>query len=195
MSSGPTPAAADEVLDLRKMRETLGSEEMVDKTLRSFLTRAPKTTTNLRNAYDAKDFAKLRRDAHSLKGACGYVASEHLRESSLSLQLAAEGAGRGEEIDPPIGAHVQQVIADLTLLCEEITKTLGNNSGATTAAGSSSASGDAQTEPSSTAVPSGSAPLAAASSSLATSAKGPSADAVQYIDLRKMRDCRACHRP
>ena len=46
-------------------------------TLRSFLTRAPKTTTNLRSAYDAKDYVKLRRDAHSLKGACGYVASEH----------------------------------------------------------------------------------------------------------------------
>ena len=97
---------------------------MVQQTLKSFLTRAPKTLTNLREAHEARDYVKLRRDAHSLKGACGYVASEHLRASAYSLQLAAEGAGRGEEIDPPIGAHVQQVIADLTLLCEEITKTL-----------------------------------------------------------------------
>ena len=117
-----TPPAADEVLDLRRMRETLGSAEMVDKTLRSFLTRAPKTTTNLQTAYDAKDFAKMRRDAHSLKGACGYVASEHLRESSLSLQLAAEAATRGEVVDPSLELCMRRVLADLDLLCMQIKK-------------------------------------------------------------------------
>jgi HPt (histidine-containing phosphotransfer) domain-containing protein len=103
---------------------TVGSDDMVEKTLKSFLMRAPKTTTNMRNAYDAKDFAKLRRDAHSLKGACGYVASDHLRDSALNLQLAAEAATRGEEVDPPVEACMRRVLSDLDLLCMQIGKVL-----------------------------------------------------------------------
>ena len=97
-------------------------------TLRSFLTRAPKTMTNLQTAYDAKDFAKMRRDAHSLKGACGYVASEHLRESSLSLQLAAEAATRGEVVDPPLELCMQEVLQRLDLLCVTIEKVIAAGS-------------------------------------------------------------------
>ena len=105
-------------------RFAVGSDEMVLMTLRSFLTRAPKTTTNLRAAFEAKDFVKMRRDAHSLKGACGYVASEPLRESSLTLQLAAEAATRGEVVDPPLEVCMQRVLADLDLLCVHMKKVL-----------------------------------------------------------------------
>ena len=95
-------------------------------TLKSFLTRAPKTTTNMRSAYDAKDYAKLRRDAHSLKGACGYVASDHLRDLSLSLQLAAEAAMRDDAVDPPLETCLRQVLQDLNLLCLQIGKVIAS---------------------------------------------------------------------
>ena len=65
------------------LSSAVGGDDMVRTTLKSFEKRAPQTLQNLKEAFERGDYVKLRRDAHSLKGACGYVASEHLRESIL----------------------------------------------------------------------------------------------------------------
>ena len=41
----------------------------------------------------------MRRHAHSLKGACGYIHSEILKQTALDLQLACEEINNGETTD------------------------------------------------------------------------------------------------
>lgn len=200
MSGLSPPDSADALLDLRKMQETLGSEDMVETTLKSFLMRAPKTTTNMRNAYDAKDFAKLRRDAHSLKGACGYVASDHLRDSALNLQLAAEAATRGEEVDPPVEACMQEVLHRLDLLCVTIDKVIADGSGPTARAPSITSSPQPAhpvARRDDHAVSSGASQDRSTPSSSSAAVEQSSTPLTRLVDLRKMRDCRespAVHR-
>ena len=123
MANSPPPSATS-LLDVRKMRDSLGSSEMVKKTQESFLARAGKTVQSLTDAAESKDYTKLRTLAHSLKGACGYVASERLRASSFRLQLAAEAAGRGEKPDHPIDECLSRLLADLSLVCAAIEQAL-----------------------------------------------------------------------
>ena len=74
----------------------VGDEATLRKICQSFLTRSADTKANLAKSCDAGDFVSLRRHAHSLKGACGYVCSEQLKASSLKLQLACEEINEGK---------------------------------------------------------------------------------------------------
>ena len=98
---------------------------MVQNTLKSFLDRSAKTISSLRSAAEGKDYVKLRRDAHSLKGACGYVKSDHVHASAYRLQLAAESAQKEEESQPPLDVCLSHLLTDLGCLCAAIEKALG----------------------------------------------------------------------
>ena len=118
MNQGPSGSPpAGPLFDANKMRENLGSWETVEHTLVSFLSRASKTQTSLQEAAKNKDYVRLRRDAHSLKGACGYLASERLLGSAFRLQLAAEAAMRGEEPDVAVETCLESVQSDMALVC------------------------------------------------------------------------------
>ena len=122
--AGTASSDQPQMIDISKIRDNLGDEALVTSTLKSFLSHAPKTLKSMRTAYESSNFIKLRRDAHSLKGACSYVASDCLKASSLRLQLAAEAAERGEESDPSVEVCVQRVMSDLSLVCAAIEKEL-----------------------------------------------------------------------
>ena len=123
VAASPPPSATS-LLDVRKMRDSLGSSEMVKRTQESFLSRAAKTVQSLTAAAESRDYTKLRTLAHSLKGACGYVASDRLRASSFRLQLAAEAAGRGDAPDSPVEECLSRLLTDLSLVCEAIEQAL-----------------------------------------------------------------------
>ena len=82
--------------------------------LTKFNGRARSTIDGLRRAVEEGDWTTLKRDAHSLKGASGYVAATALKEASIALERSAEEALQG----PPYGtlpaealAHVEEEMA------------------------------------------------------------------------------------
>ena len=102
---------------------------MMKRILTSFATRSDATLQQLRGAFEASDWTKLRREAHSLKGACGYIASERLRASALALQFAAEESGEGKTSTPSTEECLQRVEADVALVLAAISQQLGGGSG------------------------------------------------------------------
>ena len=76
----------------------MGEEGTAKKVCHAFLNRSASTTANLAKAYEDKNCIDLRRYAHSLKGACGYICSEGLKASALGLQLACEEVNDGRTI-------------------------------------------------------------------------------------------------
>ena len=74
----------------------VGDEQTTMKICGSFINRSGDTKVALQSTWDEQNFIDLKRHAHSLKGACGYICSEQLRKSALSLQLACEEVNRGE---------------------------------------------------------------------------------------------------
>ena len=67
--------------------------------------------------------SELRRHAHSLKGACGYVCSQQLRDSALKLQLACDelqGGDANEQQLASIGAAFERVQFEMELVLSAI---------------------------------------------------------------------------
>ena len=92
--------------------------------LTKFNGRARSTIDGLRRAVEERDWATLKRDAHSLKGASGYVAATALKEASAALERSAEEALQG----PPYGtlpaealAHVEEEMALVLVAIGEAT--------------------------------------------------------------------------
>ena len=83
--------------------------------------RSATTNAGMQQAYADADWVKLRRDAHSLKGACGYIASERLRGSALELQHAAEAVQADASQVANVGEILQRVNGDMALVCATIT--------------------------------------------------------------------------
>ena len=77
----------------------MGDKNTVRKICDSFLKRSADTKARLIKAMEAKAFQDLRRHAHSLKGACGYICSEQLRGTALQLQLACDEINEGRSTD------------------------------------------------------------------------------------------------
>ena len=73
------------------------------------------------------DFADCRRHAHSLKGACGYVASVKLKATALRMQLACEavtaGTGDAKEAQACFD-DLQRELTQVVALIEDHLKTL-----------------------------------------------------------------------
>ena len=94
----------------------MGDAKVVTKICESFLKNSVLTKGNLAKSLDSGNIVDLRRHAHSLKGACGYVCSERLKASALKLQLACEVINDGKSTDT---SELQEL---LLLVYDELTK-------------------------------------------------------------------------
>jgi PAS domain S-box-containing protein len=117
----PPPHDAKSILDPKKMLEEIGGERTTMlRLLAKFADHAKPTIDGLRRAADAREWSTVRREAHSLKGSSGYVASESLRSAALALQKAAEEALTGPEHEAPVPALVNRVASEMELVLAAI---------------------------------------------------------------------------
>ena len=71
----------------------------------------------------------MRRHAHSLKGACGYISSEKLKASALALQLACEAMSKSDSPSSDtteLSAAFETVLVGIDEVNEEIEKHLAS---------------------------------------------------------------------
>lgn len=121
----PTPPPLHTLVDTARVAEAFGGEQMMGTILKSFLTRADGTMKKLHAAMAAGDITTLRREAHSLKGACGYIASDRLMGSAKALQFACDALLAGDAPDAPLENCFQSAITDFGFVCEAIRGIIG----------------------------------------------------------------------
>jgi HPt (histidine-containing phosphotransfer) domain-containing protein len=112
----PAGPAADED-DLRisieqRLDELRGSgtpaeNDLVDRLVDHFLTRAPELTSALFHALDRHDSSEIAEKAHSLKGAAGNIGAQSLADCCQDLEQAARGGAPTQlaETAPRLQAH------------------------------------------------------------------------------------------
>ena len=108
------------MIDHDKMLERMGSRETMLRILRSFTERSEKTLANLRDSRQAEDWTRLRRDAHSLKGASGYIACDRMHATAFALQVAAEAMSADKVPETPIDTMMERVEADISSVLQAI---------------------------------------------------------------------------
>jgi HPt (histidine-containing phosphotransfer) domain-containing protein len=166
----------------------------MSRLLTKFCERAHATLDGMRRAIQQSDWTTLKRDAHSLKGASGYVAAVALKAAAEALERSANESLQGSGTSPAEAlAHVEREMARVLVAIEEATgKTpapgphsppLG--SGVAGAPGTSAADVP-------TAVPALAATLAVRTSKQAPAAAAPrsaarSADSTPAINLHDVR--------
>jgi HPt (histidine-containing phosphotransfer) domain-containing protein len=103
-----------------------GNLFVIKHILRKFVERSQATMTSLQQQSREEDWSALRREAHSLKGASGYVAAAQLNKRALALLLAAEEKKAGREPEPlidfclaQVGAEMQRVMLQIAVILEE----------------------------------------------------------------------------
>lgn len=121
----PSPPPLHTLVDTARVAEAFGGEQMMGTILKSFLTRADPTIKKLHTAMAAGDITTLRREAHSLKGACGYIASDRLLGSAKALQFACDALLAGNTPETPLESCFQSAITDFGFVCEAIRGIIG----------------------------------------------------------------------
>ena len=95
----------------------MGDAKTVKTICESFNKRSADTKSNLIKAYANNNIPDLRRHAHSLKGASGYICSDLLKNSALKLQLACDAVNNGETTDlSEVEDLLQQLYEQLALV-------------------------------------------------------------------------------
>ena len=90
--------------------------------LAKFGERAEATIDGMRRAVEERDWATLKRDAHSLKGSSGYVAAMALKAAAEALERSANEALQGSGISPAEAlANVEREMARVLVAIEEAT--------------------------------------------------------------------------
>ena len=82
---------------------------MMARLLAKFCERAEATIDGMRRAVEEGDWTTLKRDAHSLKGASGYVAATALMEASMALEHTANRVLQGQ----PVGTSPKEALANV----------------------------------------------------------------------------------
>ena len=104
-SADSTPA-----INLNAVRATVGgAEALMVRLLTKFNGRARSTIDGMRRAVEKSDWTTLKRDAHSLKGASGYVAATALMEASMALEHTANRVLQGQ----PVGTSPKEALANV----------------------------------------------------------------------------------
>ncbi|VTT97883.1 signal transduction histidine kinase : PAS domain S-box OS=Singulisphaera acidiphila (strain ATCC BAA-1392 / DSM 18658 / VKM B-2454 / MOB10) GN=Sinac_7190 PE=4 SV=1: MASE1: PAS_4: PAS_9: PAS_3: HisKA: HATPase_c: Response_reg: Hpt [Gemmataceae bacterium] len=95
-ADAPGPVAAPPpdpiVFDHREALDRLGDEELLAEVGRLFESEAPRLLGELTAAVAAGDAGSVRRNAHSLKGAAGYVGGAGVARAAQSLELIGQSA-------------------------------------------------------------------------------------------------------
>ena len=94
----------------------------MSRLLTKFCERAHATLDGMRRAIQQSDWTTLNRDAHSLKGASGYVAAVALKAAAEALERSANESLQGSGTSPAEAlAHVEREMARVLVAIEEAT--------------------------------------------------------------------------
>jgi signal transduction histidine kinase/HPt (histidine-containing phosphotransfer) domain-containing protein len=94
---------------------TMGSREIYLRLLHQFKERLPAILCSIREAYEARDMARIEREAHSLKGGAAYAHAQVLVDAANALQhVAAASGGASSGV-----LHMEQLSAVHTAFHEE----------------------------------------------------------------------------
>ncbi|NMC50131.1 MAG: Hpt domain-containing protein [Desulfovibrio sp.] len=101
------------LIDLGKTLEGFeDDQELLREVLSVFVSESPQRHAAIADAFAARDVERLAQLAHSLKGVCGTIRAEPLREMSYRVELAARNRDEGEiERDIPV---LLAMLAELT---------------------------------------------------------------------------------
>ncbi|MFZ5812310.1 MAG: Hpt domain-containing protein [Thermodesulfobacteriota bacterium] len=113
------------LIDLEKTLEGFEDDrELLREVLSVFVSESPQRRAAIAEAFAVRDMERLAHLAHSLKGVCGTIRAEPLREMSYRVELAARDRDEGvvERNVPALLA----MLAELTeYLSHEVRDTLG----------------------------------------------------------------------
>jgi len=103
-----------------------GNSFVIKHILKKFVDRSQATMNSLEQWVREGNWTALRREAHSLKGASGYVAAAQLHQRALALLQVAEEkkAGREPELSvefclAQVGAEMDRVMLQIAVILEE----------------------------------------------------------------------------
>ena len=83
--------AGGPVLDVAQLRDRLGDDdELVADVIRLYLDDYPQRLDAIAAAIQARDFARLRAEAHTLKGSASSLAGGRVADAARGLEAAAE---------------------------------------------------------------------------------------------------------
>ncbi len=101
------------LIDLEKTLEGFeGDRDLLREVLLVFVGESPQRYAAIAEAFAARDMERLTQLAHSLKGVCGTIRAEPLREMSYQVELAARNRDEGEvERNVPV---LLAMLAELT---------------------------------------------------------------------------------
>ena len=89
-------AAGRPVLDVERMRGQLGDDdELVADIIRLYLDDAPIRLHAIAAAIDARDVARLRAEAHTVKGSAGALSAQRVVDAARALEMVAESGDLG----------------------------------------------------------------------------------------------------
>mmetsp|Transcript_31963 Transcript_31963/g.97564 ORF Transcript_31963/g.97564 Transcript_31963/m.97564 type:complete len:235 (-) Transcript_31963:403-1107(-) len=106
-----------------------GNFFVIKHILSKFVDRAQVTMKSLEQRKREEDWPSLRREAHSLKGASGYVAAAQLNKRALALQLAAEDKKVGKEPEVSIEICLAAVQSEMERVLQSIASILDEANG------------------------------------------------------------------
>ena len=165
--AAPTDAAP--AINLNDVRSTVGgSDAVMMRLLSKFNGRAQATLDGMRRAVEQSDWTTLKRDAHSLKGASGYVAALALKAAAIALELSADESLQG----PPVGTSPAEALANVEREMARVLVAIGEATGEPPASSASSSLSTATAGAASSATPAAAAAPAAATAPVAVAALG-----------------------
>jgi len=128
-----------QAIDLNQVRMTVGgSEAVMIRLLENFHGHSQASLEEMRRAVEQCDWEMLKRDAHSLKGSCGYVAAKALKASAEALERSATESMQGPVFSTPPAealALVEKEMARVLAVIEQVT--IGTRADSSTCADSS----------------------------------------------------------
>ncbi len=96
--SSAMPYPADAPIDLEKTLERFENDrELLREVVSVFVEEAPERSQKIARAFAARDMEQLVRLSHSLKGVCGTMHAEPLRELCYQVEMAAR-AGDAQKV-------------------------------------------------------------------------------------------------
>lgn len=110
------PDAAGPVLDVAQLRDRLGDDdELLADVIRLYLDDYPQRLDAMAEAIHARDFARLRAEAHTLKGSASSLAGGRVADAALALEQVAKTGDivvAGERL-ASLAAEAEQLAAAL----------------------------------------------------------------------------------
>jgi HPt (histidine-containing phosphotransfer) domain-containing protein len=107
------------LIDLSRMMDRFDHDwDLLREVMSVFASEAPERRRRITEALDGGDMEQLVRLAHSLKGVCGTIHAEPLRELSLRVEMAAR-AGDATEVGE-ITPHLLAMLGNLADYLETV---------------------------------------------------------------------------